>query len=104
VEEEAPPPASEASEAISAVPQTAAVQPDQTAPPSSPMPDVSGQFPQLQPDTTNPAKPGALAPPQSLNTDSINLQLQQMYQQRAQMTQQDHYTGTQPVPVIPGAK
>ena len=66
-------------------------------------PDLSGQ-PLLQPDTSNPAKPGALAPPAALNPQSINQQLQQMYQQRALMTQQDHYTGTQPTPVIPGAK
>jgi hypothetical protein len=39
-----------------------------------------------------------------LSSDSINQQLQQMYQQRAQMTQQDHYTGTQPLPAIPGVK
>jgi hypothetical protein len=55
----------------------------------------------LQPDTTNPAKPGALSPPSSLNQDTINQQLQQMYQQRMQMTQQDHFTGTQPV-LMPG--
>jgi hypothetical protein len=65
-------------------------------------PDQTGQFPLLQPDTTNPAKPGALSPPSTLNQDSINQQLQQMYQQRLQMTQQDHYTGTQPLPAIPG--
>jgi hypothetical protein len=73
-----------------------------TLPPPVP-PDLSGQ-PLLQPDTSNPAKPGALMPPPSLSPQSVSQQLQQMYQQRAQMTQQDHYTGTQPVPVIPGAK
>ena len=65
-------------------------------------PDLSGQ-PLLQPDSSNPAKPGALTPPATLTPQSINQQLQQMYQQRAQMTQQDHYTGTQPV-LLPGAK
>jgi hypothetical protein len=81
----------------------AALQADpSTQPPPAP-PDLSGQ-PLLQPDTSNPAKPGALAPPATLSPQSINQQLQQMYQQRAQMTQQDHYTGTQPLPPIPGAK
>jgi len=65
-------------------------------------PDQTGQFPLLQPDTTNPAKPGALTPPPTLNQSSISQQLQQMYQQRMQITQQDHYTGTQPLPAIPG--
>jgi hypothetical protein len=76
----------------------------QAADPSATPPNQSGQFPLLQPDSTNPAKPGALTPPSSLSSDSINQQLQQMYQQRAQMTQQDHYTGTQPLPAIPGVK
>ena len=39
-----------------------------------------------------------------MNPQSINQQLQQMYQQRVQMTQQDHFTGTQPTPAIPGTK
>ena len=73
-----------------------------TLPPPLP-PDLSGQ-PLLQPDTSNPSKPGALTPPQSLSPQSVSQQLQQMYQQRVQMTQQDHYTGTQPLPPIPGAK
>jgi hypothetical protein len=104
--EEAPPPdspvpvapANPAAEAIASNPQTAAAQPDQVPP------DQSGQFPLLQPDTSNPAKPGALTPPATLSQQSISQQLQQMYQQRLQMTQQDHYTGTQPVPAIPGTK
>jgi hypothetical protein len=57
----------------------------------------------LQPDPSNPTRAGALAPPQALSPQSINQQLQQMYQQRAQMTQQDHVTGTQPVSV-PGVR
>jgi hypothetical protein len=92
----APPPeiaAPEAPAALQADPSTPSAQPDQ-----------SGQFPLLQPNTSNPAKPGALTPPPTLSPESINQQLQQMYQQRAQMTQQDHYTGTQPTPVIPGVK
>ena len=93
-----PPTETPALEANSVNPSPAAT------PPTPVQPDQSGQFPLLQPDTTNPAKPGALTPPSTLNQDSINQQLQQMYQQRMQMTQQDHYTGTQPVPAIPGVK
>jgi|SRR5271157_567840 len=95
------PPAAEtpAPDASAANPAAAAIQADPSAPPSN----QSGQLPLLlQPDTTNPAKPGALAPPSNLSQESITQQLQQMYQQRAQMTQQDHYTGTQPLPPIPG--
>jgi hypothetical protein len=81
---------------------SAPAQPEQATPPPPVPPDLSGQ-PLLQPDTSNPAKPGALTPPATLTPESINQQLQQMYQQRALMTQQDHYTGTQPV-LLPGAK
>jgi hypothetical protein len=76
--------------------------PEQPAPPPPVQPDA--QFPLLQPDTSNPAKPGALTPPPTMSPQLINQQLQQMYQQRLQMTQQDHYTGTQPLPPIPGTK
>jgi hypothetical protein len=86
----------------SSLTEPAPAQPVQATPPVPMPPDLSGQ-PLLQPDTSNPAKPGALTPPAALTPQSINQQLQQMYQQRAQMTQQDHYTGTQPV-LLPGAK
>jgi hypothetical protein len=87
----------------SSLTQPAPAQPEQATPPPPVQPDLSGQ-PLLQPNTSNPAKPGALTPPPTLSPESINQQLQQMYQQRAQMTQQDHYTGTQPTVVIPGVK
>jgi hypothetical protein len=96
----APQPETIAPEANPSNPAPAAMQAD----PSAPAANQSGQYPLLQPDTTNPAKPGALTPPSSLSPDTISQQLQQMYQQRAQMTQQDHYTGTQPLPAIPGVK
>jgi hypothetical protein len=83
-------------------PEARSVNPSPTTAPPTPVTPDAGQFPLLQPDTTNPAKPGALTPPATLNQESINQQLQQMYQQRMQMTQQDHFTGTQPVPLIPG--
>jgi hypothetical protein len=98
------PPEMASSEAGSLNPQSASAQPEQATPPPLVQPDLSGQFPLLQPDPSNPSKPGALTPPATLNPQSINQQLQQMYQQRIQMTQQDHYTGTQPLPPIPGAK
>jgi hypothetical protein len=41
----------------------------------------------LQPDPSGLSRPGALAPPQSLSPQSINQQLQQMYQTRMQMNQ-----------------
>ena len=90
------------SDANSSNPAPAAMQADQSALPAPP--NQSGQFPLLQPDPTNPAKPGALTPPAALSPDSINQQLQQMYQQRVQMTQQDHFTGTQSLPAIRGAQ
>jgi hypothetical protein len=52
------------------------------------MPDQPMQLPStLQPDPTALSRPGALAPPQSLSPQSINMQLQQMYQTRMQMIQ-----------------
>ena len=56
-------PENAAAEAISLNPQPASTQPEQPTPPPSAQPDLSGQFPLLQPDTSNPAKPGALTPP-----------------------------------------
>lgn len=41
------------------------------------------------------ARPGALSPPPVLSQDAISQQLQQMYQQREQMTQRSRSTGKQ---------
>jgi hypothetical protein len=59
------------------------------APPVAPaMPDQPMQLPStLQQDPTALSRPGALAPPQSLSPQTINTQLQQMYQTRMQMIQ-----------------
>jgi hypothetical protein len=98
----APAPPEIAAPDASSLTPPAPAQPEQATPPIPVQPDLSGR-PLLQPDPSNPAKPGAMTPPPTLSPESINQQLQQMYQQRAQMTQQDHYTGTQPV-LLPGVK
>jgi hypothetical protein len=52
------------------------------------MTDQPMQLPStLQPDPSALSRPGALAPPQSLSPQTINTQLQQMYQTRMQMIQ-----------------
>jgi len=85
------------------LPDTAAPDPGSLTPaPAAIQPDQLPLPPSLQPDPS--AKPGALTPPQTLSPASINQQLQQMYQQRVQMTQQDHVTGSQPTAVIPGVR
>jgi hypothetical protein len=67
------------------------------APPAAPstppaqtaaLPDLPMQMPSsLQQDPSAVSRPGALAPPASLTPQSINQQLQQMYQTRMQMIQ-----------------
>jgi hypothetical protein len=81
--EEAPAPAENAvAEAANSQPPPA--QPDQPAPPAQAMERVPVQ----QPGTSA----GAMSPPQSLDSQSISQQLQQMYQQRVQMMQQERQT------------
>ena len=62
------------------------------SPVSSTQTDSSPESPssQREPSTLN--KPATLAPPEDLSKESINQQLQQMYQQRMQMIQQDRQT------------
>src|ERR1035438_1420857 len=68
-------------EAMPAAPSTP---PAQTAA----LPDLPMQMPSsLQPDPSAVSRPGALAPPPTLTPQSINQQLQQMYQTRMQMIQ-----------------
>jgi hypothetical protein len=68
-------------EAMPAAPSTP---PAQTAA----LPDLPMQMPSsLQPDPSASSRPGALAPPPTLTPQSINQQLQQMYQTRMQMIQ-----------------
>ena len=64
---------------------TANTQTDQTAPPPA-VPDLS-PTPFGQPVQTNVPKTFPVAVPSAMNEQSINLQLQQMYQQRVQMNQ-----------------
>jgi hypothetical protein len=49
--------------------------------------------PSLQPAQTSQPRPGALAPPESLTPQSMSQQLQQMYQQRVQINQQERQAG-----------
>jgi hypothetical protein len=60
---------------------------DASAPPAPALPDQPMLLPSAQPDPSALTRPGALAPPQTLSPQSINQQLQQMYQQRMQMIQ-----------------
>jgi hypothetical protein len=99
----APPEAAAPEDSVEPQPEVAAPEASALTPAPVAMPaDQIALPPSLQPDPS--AKPGALTPPTSLSPASINQQLQQMYQQRVQMTQQDHYTGSQPTAAIPGVK
>ena len=60
---------------------------DPSTPPTSALPDQPMLLPVSQADPSALTRPGALAPPQTLSPQSINQQLQQMYQQRMQMIQ-----------------
>jgi hypothetical protein len=58
------------------------------APPTAPEP-TAPRIPPMQSDIANALKGGSPPPPASLDAQSINSQLQQMYQQRMQMVQQE---------------
>ncbi len=60
------------------------------AQPNSPPADPSTQAPVLQPGQSNVPRTAPVPVPSSLDSQSINSQLQQMYQQRVQMNQQMH--------------
>jgi len=64
---------------------SAAIAPEQSTPPSPVQPDQSVRPSLLQPAQSGFTRPGALTPPQSMDSQSISQQLQQMYQQRMQM-------------------
>jgi hypothetical protein len=85
------PPENPAAEANPQNPQSAATQPDQPA-----------QSPLSQPEQPTSTRPGALTPPQTLNSQTINSQLQQMYQQRSQMVQQERQAVVPAPPANPG--
>jgi hypothetical protein len=91
-----------AAEAISSNPPPAPTQPDPSTQPPPPQPDQPLQGPLLQPDPNNPTRPGALAPPQVITPETVNQQLQQMYQQRAQMVQQTRQAASTSGPASPG--
>jgi hypothetical protein len=69
-------------------------QPEQVPPMPEAPPDQSGLLSTSQAQSSS-QRPGALTPPLSLTPQSINQQLQQMYQQRMQMIQQGQ-AGTGP--------
>ena len=82
--ETAVPESSSANTVAEATPAAPSTPPAQAAA----LPDQPMQLPSsLQPDPSALSRPGALAPPQSLSPQSINTQLQQMYQTRMQMIQ-----------------
>lgn len=68
--------------------------PEANSPPAPTQPDQAAPAPLTQPVQPlqldpNATRPGALTPPSDLSPQSISNQLQQMYQQRAQMIQQN---------------
>ncbi len=72
-----------------------------TQPPTEPdAPTAPQQL--VQPNQSNFSRPGAMAPPADLSPQSMGQQLQQMYQQRMQMVQQDRLNGQQSTPTRPG--
>lgn len=79
-------------------PQPAPTQPDQSAPLPSAEPGQAGQPGQL-----NGTRVAPQAPPQSMDPQTINQQLQQMYQQRIQINQQEHQTVPPAAPANSGS-
>jgi hypothetical protein len=79
------PEASSVNTVAEAMPAAPSTPPAQTAA----LPDLPMQMPSssLQQDPSASSRPGALAPPATLTPQSINQQLQQMYQTRMQMIQ-----------------
>jgi hypothetical protein len=84
-----------------AAPEAIALNPSPAAPQADPPPTSAAALPNqpmlapAQPDASGITRPGALAPPQSLNSQSIKQQLQQMYQQRMQMSPATQSAGRQ---------
>ena len=80
-----------AAPAASSLNTVAEVTPVDPSPPpaqAAALPDLPMQMPSsLQQNQSALSRPGALAPPQTLSPQSINQQLQQMYQTRVQMNQ-----------------
>jgi hypothetical protein len=80
-----------AAPAASSLNAVAEVTPADPSPPpaqAAALPDLPTQLPSsLQQNQSALSRPGALAPPQTLSPQSINQQLQQMYQTRIQMAQ-----------------
>ena len=106
----APAPAEEtpAAEAPTATPAEVPVaEATPTEPPPAPSPTPTGpaiNAPQGQQDQFGPNRPGAMTPPATLNQQSINQQLQLMYQQRAQINMQMNQAASPAGSATPGGK
>ncbi len=92
-EETQPPEDSPQPESVAAEPSSPApTQPDPSAsaPPVEPPPPAMQSVPAQQPGQLNSARIAPQPVPSSLDSQGITQQLQQMYQQRIQMNQQEH--------------
>ncbi len=96
-------PMNAAAEASSSNPPPVSTQPEQSTPSPPAPPDQTMQLPLSQAEQSNLTRPGALTPPQVLSPQSINQQLQQMYQQRMEMIQQNRQA-VPPATAKPGSK
>jgi hypothetical protein len=80
--------AAPAASSLNAVAEAPPAQPSTPPAQTAALPDLPMQMPSsLQQDPSAMSRPGALAPPATLTPQSINQQLQQMYQTRVQMIQ-----------------
>jgi hypothetical protein len=83
-----PEPAAPAASSLNAVAGAAPADPSPPPAQAAALPDLPTQLPSsLQQNQSALSRPGALAPPETLSPQSINTQLQQMYQTRMQMIQ-----------------
>jgi len=98
--EDAPPPDAPPATQDQAVASSLSI-PAQSDPAAAgaPPPDLSAPPVFGQPLQTNVPKTFPVPPPATLDQQSINQQLQQMYQQRMQMVQQEHPGASPPLPV-----
>ena len=82
-------------------PPPASTSPDQATPSADPS---MQQPPLTRPDQPNLIRTAPMSPPATLNPQTINQQLQQMYQQRMQILQQERLTPPPGAPTNPGGR